>query len=435
MFKKSISLILAAVLAAALFSGFAQAEGSNQLVLSITPDAAPGLWEETLEAFQKAYPDIELVVDMEQGCSSRLQPLMVAGTPPDVTSTNHFEFDLFGAIVAGQYQSVAYILNDTVEGTDQTYADLFDPSLFDTVTINGEIMLAPIGGFLYGIVYDQKLLRDNGIDPPKTHEEFMAAGAKLAEQGIALMGYPGVYSGYVVNTLIGPSIYAYGGAQAYFDTMFVAAKGGWQSDAVKRALQDFVDLRDAGYLLNGTVAIDHIQTQMEVLNRRVGFISTGSWFVLEMGDAIPEDFEAAYMAAPARGEAGLNVVGGYQNYVGVPAKAKNPENAKKFIQFLYTPEVQLIFCKYGLVPGLKNTDAEALSKISDFEQGAFTLAAQDGVAAADTLASLLYPTLFKVLTDNINLLAMGEISIDQFCEEAEAEAENIRNNPDIPKFK
>ena len=434
----SIMLVVAILVA---ISGCTRSSGSstsnagqNQLVLNMDPTGLGDIFADMVVAFKEKYPEIEVIADIDQGSSARLQPLMVAGNPPDVVFVNLFEYDLFGGIIAHQYQDVEFIMNEKVDGTDNTYMDLFSPSIIEAASYQGKVMLAPCTRLVTCLVYDKKMLRDAGLTPPKTAEELIALAGPLADRGIALYAYTGVYASYVLDSHIALAVYAYGGEKAYNDSFYIASKGGWYSDAVKRALQDFVNIRNNG-MLRGTVALDHIQSQMELLNRRVAFVPTGSWFEVEMGDSIPADFEIGFIPVPAQSPAGIEVVGALTNGLAVPANAKNPENAKKFIQFFYSAEGQRICCEYGLTPSLANIDEKASSYFTQSEKELYDYIARNNVVYVDLMPEMIYPTLYEVLSDNINLLVLGEITVDQFCDAAENEAERIRNDPAIPKVK
>ena len=443
--KKLVLIMLIAVLALATVlggcSGAAAGGGSSaktdnkQLSLSLSPDGYGDVWVDLISMFQQKYPDIEIAADIEQGCSSRLQPSIIAGNPPDLVYANSNEYDIHGGIFADQFQDVEYILNDKIEGTDKTYADLFKPSVIDACTFNNNVMLIPMSGATAVTFFDKKLLRDSGITPPKSYEEMMALGQQLADKGVALYGYNGMYPGYVLNSLIGLSVYAYGGSKAYDDSFFIASKDGWHSDAVKRALQDFKGLCDSGYLLKGSTALDHTQMQMELLNRKVAFIPSGSWFESEMSGSVPDDFEIGFMPVPTKSADSKEFIGAYLVGMGVPAKAKNPENAKKFVHFFYSEEAQQIAAAYGIEPPVKNLNVEVLSNFTPSIQEINSYIAQDQVVLVDLKYYQLYPTLLQVLSDNVNLLALGEITIDEFCNEAEDEAERLRSDPDVLKIK
>ena len=111
-----------------------------------------------------------------------------------------------------------------------------------------------------------------------------------------------------------------------------------------------------GYLMEGTVALNHTQSQTDMMMNKALFIPNGNWMEGEMKDAPRADgFEFGLTTAPS-----LNA--GDQRYVmtsveqfSIPAGAKNPELAKEFLRFLYTEEsVKLFAEKAGGIYALKN---------------------------------------------------------------------------------
>lgn len=401
------------------------------LDLSIFASGWGSMFDEILTEFKKKYPNVEVKTDFDPKCSERLRARIIAGDPPDVSYASS-EFDFFGAIAAGQYRDLNDLFGDKVEGKDITYKDLFNPNALSAITYDGKIMAAPLETGYSGLFYNKKLFRDKGWEIPKNWDEFMALCDKIKAAGIAPIGYPGIYPDYMIWAYLDQAIEAFGGRQEYLNAKYVV-KGGWEQESVKKALNTIVEMRDKGYFLKGTTALNHTQVQMELINGKIAFDPCGSWFENEMKSSLPVDFEVGYMPVPIPDAQGKYVVGTFGSYYGIPAKAKNPEAAKAWIEFCYSETAQKIMTSHGAIPKLKNISPDAMSSLPKSVQEIVSTCTADNITYTEDLSALFYPTLTKTLSDEITMLVLGEASVDKVCKDVENECERIRNDSSVPK--
>lgn len=407
----------------------------TELDLSLFTGGFGDSWDQILVLFKEKYPDVKVTTDFDPKNHERLRARLVAGNPPDVSLTVQSNFDLFGAIANDQYRDLEDLFDDKVEGKDITYKDLFKPESLNLGRVDGKIMLAPSDTSFLGWIYNKKLMSDNGWTVPKTWDEFMALCEKIKAKGIAPFTYQGIYPYYMIFGYINEAISAYGGEQGYKDTLLLGKQGAWNSDYAKKTIQNIADMRDKGYFLEGTTALNHTQAQMEFINGRAAFIPCGTWFEQEMKDSLPEGFEIGFMPIPIDASGKL-YVGITQCYFAVPKQAKNYDAAKAWIQFIYNDvRVQEIYTEHTMLPVLKEVAPSAVEKLPKSVQDAISVATADNIGYADNIIpETFYPTLYKVIGDNLTLVVLGEITSDQFCENVEKEAERIRNDSSIRKF-
>lgn len=403
----------------------------KELDLSLFAGGWGSQWDEILAEFKKKYPEVEVKTDFDPKSFERLRARIIAGNPPDVSYVGT-EFDFFGAIAAGQYRDLNDLFDDTVEGKDIKYKDLFNSDALNAVTYDGKIMAAPFDTGYAGLFYNKKLFKDKGWEAPKNWDEFMTLCGKIKEAGIAPLGYAGIYADYMIWAYLDQAIAAFGGRQAYINAKF-AVKDGWYQDSVKKALNTIAELRDKGYFLKGTTALNHTQVQMEMINGKVAFIPCGSWLENEMESSLPEDFEIGFIPLPILDSQGKYVVGTFGNYFGIPAKAKNYEAAKAWIKFCYSEVGQKIMTAHAAIPKLKDISPDAMANLPKSVQKIAKICTADNITYTEDLSGLFYPTLNKTLSDKITMLVLGEITVDKICEDMENECERIRNDSSIPK--
>lgn len=194
-----------------------------------------------------------------------------------------------------------------------------------------------------GIVYNKKMFEKNGWVFPKTWVEFEALCEKIKAKGIAPLTYPGLYSGY--NSIaIMPFIAQELGAVKYKEFMNPTSSAIFGDVGIRTAWQKYESWFTKGWILSGTQALNHIQSQMEFLNGNAAMIVNGPWLETEMKSSIPAGFEMVMAAIPAAGALGMRAANrGSSDWVGIPAKSQNIEMAKKFILFSCSPEACIKF--------------------------------------------------------------------------------------------
>lgn len=58
------------------------------------------------------------------------------------------------------------------------------------------------------------------------------------------------------------------------------------------------EMRDAGYIDKNSLAMDHIQSQIDFIGNKDAFVPSGSWLEGEMEGQWPQDFQLSPMYAP-----------------------------------------------------------------------------------------------------------------------------------------
>ena len=76
-------------------------------------------------------------------------------------------------------------------------------------------------------------------------------------------------------------------------------EGSFNNEGVLKALTHIKEIADKGYLLEGTVGMNHTESQTEMMLGKAAFITNGTWMENEMQDAPREDrFEFAMAPIP-----------------------------------------------------------------------------------------------------------------------------------------
>ena len=107
-----------------------------------------------------------------------LQTRLAGNQPPDSWQV-HAGRETLSYVNAGQLEPLTQFFKD------QGFDKLMPKFLLDQLTINGDIWTVPVNIHRSNVMwYNIKVLKDNGVEPPKTWDEFFAAADKLKAKGI-----------------------------------------------------------------------------------------------------------------------------------------------------------------------------------------------------------------------------------------------------------
>jgi glucose/mannose transport system substrate-binding protein len=144
---------------------------------------ADGL-QEFFRVYKDQYEGVEIVnaaVAGGAGANAKavLKNRMLGGDPPDSFQVHGGQELIDTWVVPGKMEAITDIWDD--EG----WRDVYPEQLVDIVTHEDEIYSVPANVHRGNVLwYNKKVLDDNGIQPPKTFEDFFAAGEKLKAKGI-----------------------------------------------------------------------------------------------------------------------------------------------------------------------------------------------------------------------------------------------------------
>ena len=183
--------------------------------------------------------------------------------------------------------------------------------------------------------------------------------------------------------------------------------------------------------MEGTVALNHTQSQTDMMMGRALFIPNGTWMEGEM-EAAPRESGFAFGLMPPpvlrRGQDHY-VLSSYEQ-MGIPRQARNQELAKQFLRFIYTRQSILTFAR--LANGtLAVTDAREIAR-NELSSGVYGM-----FRAYETGRFMLMPfeTLPAgarvnvggvVFDDNMGPLITGSITPDEYIRRVEDAFAEIR---------
>jgi N-acetylglucosamine transport system substrate-binding protein len=345
---------------------------------------------------------------------------------------------------AGEFRDLTDFFNNTevLDRPGTMIGDIIIPGMLDShrFSPDGYVMYAPFNAGPMGMVYNSDLFNRMGWTVPATWDELFAMDALLDDPATfvdiggrmerrSIFTYQGIHPGYL-ESIIFPSIAAAVGT-AGLDKISNYEAGGWDNPHVRAVIENVARLGTGGYLMEGTVAMDHTTTQAMMMMGRALFIPNGLWMVGEMEEAPREDGFVFAMAPPPALTAGTTrYVMSSSEQIALPVGGREPELAEAFLRFLYTRESVAKFAQLAggnvaiidapdiIAPYI---DPHVANMLRAYELGSFMLF---GWAAVPEGVPLMPND--EVFAHNMSPLMTGAITPDQYIARQEEVAAEIR---------
>lgn len=376
--RKTLSVLLAATMAAAALAGCGSAKTTDATSASVTDTTLAGdtttaagdsagesgepvtlnlsifkggygdaFWTAVTEAYTKEHPNVTFNIDCDPSIGEKVNSSMLAGEIPDfiyMPSSN--PSGLAQRLIKDQALAD---LTDVFEGElkGKILDGFLDTSLSQPYG-DGKIYLAPLYYSANGLFYNATLFEEAGLQAPATWDEFFKMGDDIKGKDIAgksdrsLFTYQGGNAPGYMETVIVPLLTSKLGTQG-MDDCFTYVKGAWDKPEVEEVFGLVAKLGEGGYLLPNTTGIDHTTAQTAVMNGSALFVPCGSWIVGEMADIKGEEvngksFAWGFAPVPAMDSSSDKYLMTTVEEVYIPKDAANVEAAKQFLAFLYSDE-------------------------------------------------------------------------------------------------
>ncbi len=307
------------------------------LVGTDTPQEARDYLKETFEAENEG---ATLAIEEQQwtGLVDKLTTSLSSNDSPDVVEMGNTQAAAFTS--AGALADLSDI--EAALGGD----DLL-PGFVEAGSWDGQLYAAPYYSGSRNVFYNMAQYSEAGVSVPATLDEYVSNGVTLAEK---LPGVSGVYfpGKDWYNAL--PFIWANGGEIAVLD--------GEEWDAQFSSPESLAGLAQVQELMTkaSVAAKDGDETEAWVPFRtgKAATLSAPSWAYWsivadEDGNETPLTDELGYYALPDLDGGVAQVFAGGSN-VGVAAKSKNVDLAKKALEIMLSDDYQTILAENGLVP-------------------------------------------------------------------------------------
>ncbi|MBE1275532.1 ABC transporter substrate-binding protein [Enterovibrio baiacu] len=322
--KKSFGVLCSLFL---LLSGSVNA---GELVInSDASDPAPKkAWAEVIAKFEEANPDITVKYNLydHEAYKTTIRNWLVT-SPPDVVfwyAGNRMKT----FVDRGLFEDVSDIWSANNMAEDFS-------SAMPAMTANGKQYGVPYTYYQWGMYYRKDLFEKYDIAVPKTWDEFVAASKTLKDNGVT----PFTIGTKYLWTAAGWFDYMnmrVNGLDFHIDLM--DGKVPYTDPRVKAVFTKWDELVKPGYFLDNHASYSWQEAQPFLYNGEAAMYLMGNFLAANFTDEVRP--KMGFFQFPVIDPSVPNAEDAPMDTIHIPAKAKNKEDARKFLAFVAQPEIQ-----------------------------------------------------------------------------------------------
>lgn len=393
-------------------------------------------WTEMpLDLYRKEYPQAKVTLTSGQKLQQQLQPRFIQGNPPDLIEN----VGLDGATLASQKQvmDIGELLE--MESFDQPGVKVKDtllPGVAEAGRYDGVKYEMPYVFGVSGIWYSQPLMDKHGWTYPKHWDEMLKLCEEIKKAGLAPWTYQGKFPGYLTSPMLMTAYKAAGPElKKKIDNLEPNA---WRDPALIAAAEGYQELAAKGYLLEGSQALSHTQSQTYWAQGKAVFIPCGGWLENELGAIAPKDLGMTMVPIPGMSSSDKapfeTVTGGPGGALIVPAKAKNPQGGLELLRIIISKQCMRNFTELtkSLTVVKGASDGVALSSANKSMQQVIS------AAGANIFHDWMFRIWYKKLLDDSDkamaALMNREVTPDEWSKRMQKFADQTAKDPSIKKF-
>ncbi len=322
---------IAALAAATIVATAAFAQQRTLVINTDTSDPAPkAAFEQLIADFEAANPDIKVEWNLfdHEGYKTAIRNFLSADAPD---LANWYAGNRMAPFVnAGQFEDVSDVwsengLNDSLK------------SAAASMTIDGKQWGVPYTYYQWGIYYNKDVYSQVGAEVPANWDEFIANCAKFEEAGIdclttgtkALWPAAGIFDYINMRT---------NGYEFHMD--LTSGKIEWTDQRVRDTFANWAKIVEPGYITDNHAAIDWQDAAALLVQGKAANYVMGNFAVATFKDGGMTNDTLGFMVFPEITPGIARAEEAPTDTIHIPAAAKNKEDAKTFLAFLASADVQ-----------------------------------------------------------------------------------------------
>lgn len=395
-----------------------------------------------MDTFKEKFPNVSFEVTYSPKIGDLTATKIAANNDDDM-------FDLFSAVLPGGSAAQIPLAES---GKIESQEDLWDRKAYDgngktikELAIDGEFEGAPrILGKTYalpnsgttaGLFFNKKLFEENGWNQnPKTWAEFVELGEAIKAAGIIPISTPGQVPDYI-NHAFGVwkrfELAEINDRTNAFEADFREFRNEYSSPEAVEVWKRVYELGQKGFFPDGLAALNHTQSQMQVLQGKAAMVSTGAWVQNEMKDSTPADFTWGFMAVPMGDdpESTKHIRGSISNgfFIWSAKPELNKQWAKEFSVWLWNLDVQTVIADKGGQLSVRKDFADDPARADKIQEASKAVAEyiknnnvkMESGFRNTTLADPSYAQALKMINEATSQIASGKQDPLPILEEAQ----------------
>lgn len=403
-----------------------ESAGDEDITISILwqQEVSEQFWDLPLEQFKEKYPNVTVEFESNAKAAEVIRNLLNVKKAPDIFYTWISDVDYYGFAQEGLLYPVDDILAETnAEGTKSLEETIFSAGLALGEVEESHYFL-PTSKLIAGNFYSGKLFKDNNWTVPSTWEEYKVLCKSIQDSGVTPMIYAGVYPFMLADAFLMPMIYNID--PTTMEAINNNEAGAWKQPAAVEAVTRLQEMRDTEYIDKNSLAMDHIQSQIDFIGNNDAFVPSGSWLEGEMEDQWPDDFDLQPMYAPGEAEGKTSTTAVVECMV-LPKQEDDTklEYIKELIKLFYSEEnAKYVAEQTGFMLALEEQSDDVMQLLPKSAQTMWEMA-NENVSIISPSYKVRYKEVLGELNNCINALIQEEIDAEGFCDRIDKAAQEI----------
>ncbi len=386
------------------------------------------------------FPDAEITYAGTQRLMEQYQARVVDGNPPDVMDNSGAgNFNNTQLFRDGQLADLEDLMAAPAYGQDGvTVRESLVTGTQDDGVLDGKQYWLNYAMSMWGIWYNAAKFEEKGWEYPQTWDEMLELCQVIKDDGeMAPWTYQGMYPQYM-RTVWDQLVFKAGGWEA-MHKLNNLAEDAWTQPIVKECLSAFQALADNGYIMEGTEALSHTESQTFWLQGEAAFLPCGTFLENEMKDVVEglPDFKMTVQPVPnLTAEDALpftaTQAGAGETFI-VFAQGKNVAGGKEWLRLLFSQEGARFFSEATKSPSSVTGAADGLDLGTAFAsaQAAIDAAGEDRLLSRYTG---LYADMNEATQLAFSELLTGQKDADGVIADLQALTDQIREDDSISKI-
>ena len=421
--KKLLVFCLVTLMALSLFAGGAK-ESESKTASGKTPITMwfwgthegnqAALQEVLVDKFNETHPDYELTIEYRPSVNSDIAVALAAGEGPDIVYESSPSLSLV-YIQSGKYADL------TEYSEKYGWKDKLIGPMYDSSSVDGHLYSIPMGLNYITMVYNEKVLEENGWSVPTTIEELEAIMDEAMAKGMyaSVTGAKGWkatnedYSTMFFTSFAGP------------EEMYKCLTGEqkWDSKWMEWAVEKSAEWYQKGYLCSDYLTIDWGEAAQLLVDGKAPFFFGPVKFIQNIGQYVDYDKADFIKMAPIpSGRDGVPVAYslGATGILAINANSKNKDVCAEFLDMFmsieFVSEISQVWPGYWGVPlkNLSDVDTSSSSGLGKNYHESLKTACEeiDKGNFGYYCSSYIPPETFDIVC-NIDSVWLGEITASE----------------------